>query len=195
MQTAQKPAMARDEIVTVVFDLFRRNGYDAVSIADISAATGLGKSSLYHHFPGGKPDLAEAVADFASGLMRAKLFDRLTGAEDFADKIRGMAAFVSEMYAGGGAPCLISSLMISPTAGAKAIATVRAVMTDWIAALAQAIGAEGVAAGDAKRRAVAALVEIQGGLVVARATGDFQIFDAALKSATARLLALDESLS
>ena len=32
-------AMARDEIVTVVFDLFRRNGYDAVSIADISAAT------------------------------------------------------------------------------------------------------------------------------------------------------------
>ena len=179
--------MTREEIVMVLFDLFRRAGYDAVSIADISAATGLGKSSLYHHFPGGKPDMAGAVADFASGLMRVKVFDMLTGDGALPQKLRDMAAFVSEMYGGGGAPCLISSMMISPTAGPKAIDTVRSIMTEWINALGQALRAQGLPADEAKQRATAALVEIQGGLVVARATGDITIFETALKSAIARL--------
>lgn len=187
MQTLQKSAMTRDEIVLILFDHFRRAGYDAVSIADISAATGLGKSSLYHHFPGGKPDMAGAVADFASALMRARVFDRLTADGALDKKLRAMAAFVSEMYGGGGAPCLISSMMISPTAGPKAIDTVRSIMTEWIAALGQALRAEGVSPGDAKKRATAALIEIQGGLVVARATGDSRIFQTALKSAIAEL--------
>lgn len=65
---------SRDEIIVTLYDLFRRAGYDAVSIADISDATGLGKSSLYHHFPGGKPDMAEAVADFARRHMRDHVF-------------------------------------------------------------------------------------------------------------------------
>lgn len=182
MPNVQSNASARDEIVLTLFDLFRRGGYDAVSIADISEATGLGKSSLYHHFPGGKPDMAEAVADFASALMRAQVFDRLAGEAPLEKKLRAMAAFVTEMYGGGGAPCLISSMMISPNAGPRAIETVRSIMTEWIAALAAALRAEGVPASEARKRATGALVAIQGALVVARATGDRKIFETALKS-------------
>lgn len=187
MESAAKIPTTRDEIVLTLFDLFRRSGYDAVSIADISDATGLGKSSLYHHFPGGKPDMAEAVADFASALMRAQVFDMLAGEAPLEKKLRAMAAFVTEMYGGGGAPCLISSMMISPNAGPKAIDTVRSIMTEWIASLAAALRAEGAPASEAKRRATEALVTIQGALVVARATGDQKIFEAALKSAVAGL--------
>ncbi len=187
MESADKIPTTRDEIVLTLFDLFRRSGYDAVSIADISEATGLGKSSLYHHFPGGKPDMAEAVADFASTLMRAQVFDVLAGEGSLEKKLRAMAAFVSEMYGGGGAPCLISSMMISPNAGPKAIDTVRSIMTEWIGALGAALRAEGVPASAAKKRATNALIAIQGALVVARATGERKIFETTLKSAIADL--------
>ncbi|OFW98724.1 MAG: hypothetical protein A3E78_12865 [Alphaproteobacteria bacterium RIFCSPHIGHO2_12_FULL_63_12] len=195
MTNTPASALAREEIVTVLFDLFRRAGYDAVSVADISAATRLGKSSLYHHFPGGKPDMAGAVADFARMRMRAMVFDKLAGNGSLEEKLRNMAAFVSAMYGDGSAPCLISSMMISPTAGPRTIETVRAIMTEWIASLAAALAAQGVPEGEAARRATAALVEIQGGLVVARATGDTKIFETAMKSAIARLQAFDPPLS
>lgn len=173
---------ARDEIVLVLFDLFRRAGYDAVSLADISEATGLGKSSLYHHFPGGKPDMAEAVAGFARAHMRKHVFDPLGGAAPLAGKIATMIKTIALMYEGGGAPCLIASMMISPTASPKAIATVRAIVSDWIAALAAALINDGAKPAEAKRRATDAVIAIQGALVVARATGERKIFDDTMKA-------------
>lgn len=179
---------AREEIIITLFDLFRRGGYDAVSIADISEATGLGKSSLYYHFPGGKPDMAEAVADFARGYMRENLFAPLGGQGPLARKIAVMMKTVSTMYEGGGAPCLIASMMISPTASPKAVKTVKTIIADWIDALAGALRADGMSAAAAKRRATAAVIAIQGALVVARAAGEKQIFSAALKAAEKDLI-------
>jgi AcrR family transcriptional regulator len=179
--------MTREEIALALFDLFRRSGYDAVSIADISETTGLGKSSLYHHFPGGKPDMAEAVANLAHALMRDRVFDVLRARAPIAKKIAAMNAFVSEMYEGGGAPCLISSLMISPNAGPAAIDAVRGIMSEWIDALTEALRAEGRKESEARKRAVASLVAIQGALVVARATGDKRVFENAI-SASRRVL-------
>lgn len=176
------PPSARDEIVLVLYDLFRRSGYDAVSIADISEATGLGKSSLYHHFPGGKPDMAEAVAGFARAHMRESVFDRLGAAGPLAKKLAAMTDFVSKMYEGGGAPCLIASMMISPNAGPGAIDTVKAIIADWIDALAGALRREGVSPAAAKKRATDAVIAIQGALIVARATGERRIFDDTMKA-------------
>jgi AcrR family transcriptional regulator len=187
MPNARLNTSGREEIIMTLFDLFRRAGYDATSIADISAATGLGKSSLYHHFPGGKPDMAEAVAEFARSQIQTRVFDILTGPGPMDKKLRAMTAFISEMYEGGGAPCLISSMMISPNAGLKTIDTVRSIISGWIDALAAALRAEGVAAGEARKRATNALITIQGALVVARATGERKIFETTLKSAVAAL--------
>jgi len=180
---------AREEIIVTLFDLFRRAGYDAVSISDISDATGLGKSSLYHHFPGGKPDMAEAVADFARGHMRKMVFDPLASDLPFEKKSAAMMKKVTAMYEGGGAPCLIASMMISPTASAKAVKTIKAIVGEWIDALAHALIDDGVAPAEAKRRATAAVIAIQGALVVARALGDKKIFAAAMKSAEKELAA------
>ncbi|MCB2114412.1 MAG: TetR/AcrR family transcriptional regulator [Parvularculaceae bacterium] len=179
---------ARDDIVVTLFDLFRRAGYDAVSIADISDATGLGKSSLYHHFPGGKPDMAQAVADFARNAMRETVFDPLAGAAPSPKKIAAMMKTVSAMYEGGGAPCLIASMLISPSASARAVKTIKAIVADWIDAIADALAADGVARPEARRRATQGVIAIQGALVVARALGDRKVFAAALKSAEKALL-------
>jgi len=189
MKSDARISASRDEIVLTLFDLFRRGGYDAVSIADISAATGLGKSSLYHHFPGGKPDMAEAVAGFARAHMRESVFDRLGAGGPLAKRLAAMTDFVSRMYEGGGAPCLIASMMISPNAGPRAIDTVKAIIADWIGALACALRREGAPAATAKKRATDAVIAIQGALVVARATGDRKIFDDTMKAMRRSLMA------
>ena len=187
--TINAETAARDDIILTLYDLFRRAGYDAVSIADISEATGLGKSSLYHHFPGGKPDMAEAVGEFALAHMRTNVFAPLGAAAPLETRIAAMMKTVSAMYEGGGAPCLVASMMVSPTASPKAVRTVKSILAEWIDALASALRKDGVSAAHANTRATAAIIAIQGALIVARAAGEKKIFDAALKAARSDLLA------
>lgn len=188
MESAAKTPTTRDEIVMTIYGLFRRAGYDAVSISEISEATGLGKSSLYHYFPGGKPDMAEAVADLALGFMRENVFVPLAGEGPLARKIDRMLRVVDEMYEGGGAPCLVAQMMMSPTASPAAVATVRAVIAEWIEALNEALRKAGARPAEARRRATAAIIAFQGALVVARATKDAKVFADALKAAKEDLL-------
>ncbi len=49
------------ELLSRLTDLFRTYGYDRASLSKISEVTGLGRSSLYHRFPGGKAEMADAV--------------------------------------------------------------------------------------------------------------------------------------
>ena len=44
----------REAVVERLMAVIRREGYDGASLAQLSKATGLGKGSLYHHFPSGK---------------------------------------------------------------------------------------------------------------------------------------------
>ncbi|HEX2967569.1 MAG TPA: TetR/AcrR family transcriptional regulator [Bacteroidales bacterium] len=52
----------RDYIIDEAFKLFLTRSYEAVSISDVSAAAGLTKGALYHHFKN-KEDLYKSVID------------------------------------------------------------------------------------------------------------------------------------
>lgn len=178
------PAGAREEIVSALFDLFRRAGYDGVSLADISAATGLGKSSLYHHFPGGKPDMADAVGAFALASMRANVFEPLGAGAPIKAKVASMLATADAMYEGGATPCLVANMLPSGAAAAP----VRAIITEWIDALSGALRAAGVKPAAARARAIEAVIAIEGALIVAQATGDKKVFSEALAAARRAVL-------
>lgn len=176
----------REQIIIALYDLFRRKGFDAASLADISEATGLGRSSLYHYFPGGKDDMAAAVAEYALAFMRENVFAPLRENAPAARKIARMMATARQMYDGGGAPCLVASLTLSPNLAPPAAAASRALMREWMEAIAAALDAPPA---EARARAAAAVVAIEGALIVARAAGDLRIFERALKTAQADLLA------
>ncbi len=186
-EDAGDAAGGREEIIPALADLFRRRGYDGVSIADISAATGLGKSSLYHHFPGGKPDMARAVAERGLAQLRIEVFAPLRAEAPLAKKIGAMMKTVNQLYDNGRAPCIVASLLNAPEEAGLADA-LAPIVSEWIDALAEALKMAGVKPAEARRRADAALITIQGGLTVARATGRIEIFAHALKSARAALL-------
>ena len=68
----------RESILTAMAELMRRKGYGAVGMKDVVAASGAPIGSLYHHFPGGKAQLArEALvnAGAAYGLLIPTLVD------------------------------------------------------------------------------------------------------------------------
>lgn len=183
-QSGDAPA-SRDDIVAALFDLFRRAGYDGVSVAEISAATGLGKSSLYHHFPGGKPDMADAVGVYALKSMRETVFAPLRDARPIGRKVAALLATVDAKYEGGAAPCLVANMLPSGAAPAPA----RAIITEWIDALAAALKAAGLKPAVARARATEAVVAIEGALIVAQATGDRGVFRDTLAAVRRSLLA------
>jgi AcrR family transcriptional regulator len=56
------PGNRRDTLLTAALDGFTHRGYDATSVADLAAATGMSKAAVSYHFPT-KNDLLHAVAD------------------------------------------------------------------------------------------------------------------------------------
>ena len=60
---------SRDELIAVVTREFIGRGYDATSMADIAAATGLTKSAVYHHVSGKEELLRLALSRALDGLF------------------------------------------------------------------------------------------------------------------------------
>jgi TetR/AcrR family transcriptional repressor of lmrAB and yxaGH operons len=61
----KKTPRSRADIVDELVDLFFILGYNGTTLALIAKRTGLGRASLYHHFPDGKEEMARAVLEKA----------------------------------------------------------------------------------------------------------------------------------
>ena len=168
---AKPVILPRQEIVDRLFELFRSSGFEAVSLSDISRATGLGRSSLYHHFPGGKEDMLAAVLDRASAAIDAALLAPLRSQEPHERRIDAMLVGIERLYGGGAQPCLIASLLLGRFRQPLA-ARVRALLAGWIDGLTQALIDAGLPEASARARAEASVGQVQGALVVARALDD-----------------------
>ncbi|MFF3028787.1 TetR/AcrR family transcriptional regulator [Microbacterium sp. NPDC057944] len=68
-----RPGYDREQVLAVAVKVFNDHGYDATSVADLTAALGLTKSALYHHF------------DSKSAILELALNDALDGLEQVVD--------------------------------------------------------------------------------------------------------------
>jgi AcrR family transcriptional regulator len=89
---------SRERLLAAAEGLFHQHGYHAVSMADIAAATGIRKASLYHHVPGGKEELFIEIASRAFARHKEGLASALGSAEtDLHAQLRAAAAwFISQ---------------------------------------------------------------------------------------------------
>lgn len=58
---ARKKTDTREQVINQLVPLFFQYGYDGTTLSLIAERTGLQRASLYHHFPGGKEEMARAV--------------------------------------------------------------------------------------------------------------------------------------
>ncbi len=167
-----------DSILDGITDVFRSSGFDGASLSLLSKATGLGRGSLYHHFPGGKEDMAVAVLERMAVQFQGVL-QPLSESGSLPRRIKRTADRLGDFYGDGTAWCLVETLSLGepPKAVSRRIA---AALEGWIAAFAAAAKEAGAAPKAARRRAERAVTGLQGGLILARATGQPGPFRAAL---------------
>lgn len=167
-------------------EVFREYGYAGASLSLIGTATGLGRGSLYHFFPGGKQEMAAAVlADVADWFERS-VFAPLEQADDPRAGIDAMMVEVDRYFRSGQRACLIGAWGLGATRDRFA-ESIAAYFRRWIAALRTLLMQACVAEDHAATLAQDVVSGIQGAVVLSRALDDPSLFRATLGRLTARL--------
>jgi TetR/AcrR family transcriptional repressor of lmrAB and yxaGH operons len=161
-------------------DLFRTFGFEGVSLKQLADATGLEKASLYYRYPGGKDEIAMAVAGEVVGWFQANVFEPLQGAGSTRKRVTFVAERLRKFYAGGTKACLTDVLSI-PGGSEKLRSAIRKAMQAWINAFAQVAKESGMSLAVARSRAEEAIIRIEGALILARVMGDTAAFERTLK--------------
>ena len=167
---------SHDKVIAKLAEVFREHGYEGTSLAHISEATGLGKGSLYHAFPNGKADMAEAVLDEINAWFVDNVFRALGDSScDAGDAILEMLDACDRYFCGGGRVCLVGVFALSDTRDLFHVA-VNGYFLRWFEALHAALVRAGLNQHKGRELAEDILSGVQGGLVIARALDDTGCF-------------------
>jgi AcrR family transcriptional regulator len=183
-----KPVSDRAELLSLLAEVFRAHGYEGATLSLISEATGLGKGSLYHFFPGGKQQMAAEVLDEIDNWFEVNIFAPLRSSDDAAPAIAAMIKAVDGYFRSGQRVCLVGVIALGASRDMFAL-QVQGYFKRWNEALSRLLARSGLSARTARQRSADALLTIQGALVLARALDNPGIFARALADLTRRLLA------
>jgi TetR/AcrR family transcriptional regulator, lmrAB and yxaGH operons repressor len=182
------PLLTKPEILGRLMDLFREKGFDGASLSNISESTGLGKSSLYHHFPNGKEEIALQVLAHLEEQLERALFEPMRSTAAPGKKLDRMLDTIHSFYEGGKKACLLDRLCASVDASRFRRPLGRAFDT-WIGAV-EALGVEsGLPRAAARLRAEDLVVRIEGALVVCAGTGNTSVFARTIRDLRQSVLA------
>jgi TetR/AcrR family transcriptional repressor of lmrAB and yxaGH operons len=181
--------IAKDEVLARLLATFRSDGYDGASLAELSQRTGLGKSSLYHHFPGGKEEMATSVLAYLEDTLEPA-FQRALSGKTAGARLARMLDTIDDFYAGGKAACLLERLAASVDRACFKKPLARAFQR-FMAVFAEIGCSAGLQRDVAQARAEDAVVRIEGALVVASGTGDVKVFQRALAEIRSTFLEQD----
>ena len=176
----------RADILPLLGEVFREHGYEGASLSVIGERTGLGKGSLYHFFPGGKEEMAEAVLAEIDGWFERAVFAPLRDQKDAAAAIAHMLQSVDDYFRSGRRICLVGALALNDARDLFA-RRIKSYFARWHEALAGALVHAGHRRKSAEALAEETLAAIQGALVLARAANDPAIFQRSLARLKARL--------
>ncbi|MCC5668371.1 TetR/AcrR family transcriptional regulator [Nostoc sp. CHAB 5784] len=172
--------MPKDTYIPCLLRLFRQYGYDGATLSKISEATGLGKASLYHHFPGGKDEMVNAVLSYLEGKLEQHILQALRSEGDALTRFQRMCDHISELYEEGKQPCLFAILLMG-SARDVFHTKLQTLLRTWIDAIAEVLIAAGLDETLAKQRGEDAAIAIQGSLILSHGLNDFVPFQRIIK--------------
>lgn len=167
--------MAKAEVIPQLMTVFQQYGYEGASITRFSKATGLKRASLYHYFPNGKEEMADAVLDYLTQALNEQLLAPLRSDRAPRDRLLAMTQQVDAFYQQGQCDCLLALLSIGE-AQALFQARVQQALNFWIDGLAAVLRDAGIKPTTAHQRAEDAIALIQGALVLARGLNSTETF-------------------
>ncbi|MCF4166263.1 TetR/AcrR family transcriptional regulator [Zavarzinia compransoris] len=165
----------RADVIPLLAEVFREFGFEGASLARITAATGLGKGSLYHFFPGGKEEMATAVLAEIDAWFEREIYAPLRDGTDAAAAIAHMFDASEAYFRSGRRVCLVGAFALGDTRDRFA-AALSTYFAAWVEALDMALRRLGWPAEAAAGAAAEAVGAIQGAIVLARALDRPDVF-------------------
>ncbi|MEM9137079.1 MAG: TetR/AcrR family transcriptional regulator [Cyanobacteria bacterium P01_F01_bin.42] len=179
--------MPKEDYIPILRSLLRQHGYDGATLSKISAATGLGKASLYHHFPGGQDDMVTSILDYSDSWLQDNMIQLLTEEGSPEARPQKMCDRINDLYDGGNQPCLLA-IMQAGTGHNLFHDRVNAVLKAWIGAIAEGLVESGLDEALALQRGQEAMISIQGALMVSQSLDDTSVFLRTVEQLPQRLL-------
>ena len=164
-----------DDLLRSLTRVFQDHGFEGASLTRIRDATGLEKPSLYHRFPRGKEQMAEAVLANAGKTFGEHVLQPLFQPGPPAARVKETGKRIAAFYQNGERSCLLDTLSL-PDGGAKVRSAARTAYESWRDAFAKIARESGATPKTAAKRAEQAIIRIEGALVVARVSGDRKPF-------------------
>ncbi len=178
--------LEREDVIPLLSEVFREHGYDGASLSAITAHTGLGKGSLYHFFPGGKKEMADAVLGEIENWFEESVFAPLRSETDIRHAVASMLSAVDSYFHSGGRICLVGAFALSNTRDQFAL-RIRHYFQAWTDTLSDSIERSGLDHSAARAIAEEYIGGIQGALLLARGLDDPLVFTRALHRLNARM--------
>ncbi len=172
--------MSKEQLILQLLELFRRYGYEGATLSKISQFTGLGKASLYHHFPGGKEDMVNAVLEYLENWLERKILKPMRAQNNPSDRLSEMCEQVNELYQEGEQSCIFSVLLLGEARGLFQ-EKIKNSLKLWIEAISEVLVAAGIEEKIAREQAEDAIAKIQGTLILARGLDDLEPFQRTLR--------------
>ncbi|HEX5762537.1 MAG TPA: helix-turn-helix domain-containing protein [Solirubrobacterales bacterium] len=168
--------------------LLAEKGYAGMELREVAERGRAPRGSIYHHFPGGKRQLAAEAASVEGREISALIEHSL---EELG--VRGTLARFGEIFRRrvaddpGRLGCPVAAAALARPEDAALAAAATAAFESWEAPIAAALEREGVAVEDAATFAGLVVSTVEGALVRARAAGDTAPLDSAIGGLEAAL--------
>lgn len=157
----------RGDVIPALGEIFREYGFEGASLKIISERTGLGKGSLYHFFPGGKEEMANAVLEDVSAWFEGKIFAPLE--HNTPNKaLSCMFDAVTEYFQSGRRVCLVGAFALNESRS-RFPQAINAYFLRWVQALANCLERDGLSNPTAHAFSQEVVAGIQGAIILSRA--------------------------
>jgi AcrR family transcriptional regulator len=161
--------------------LLAEKGYAGMELRDVAERGKAPRGSIYHHFPGGKVQLAREAAELEGATIR-DLIERSLGERGlkqtlalFGDVFRRRVADYPERIG-----CPVAAVALARPEDPELAAVATAAFQSWERPIAAALRDEGVNARDAEAFAGLVVSTVEGALLRARAAGSQEPLDSAV---------------
>ena len=174
---SDSPIPTRDRLIAAMLNALRRKGFHGVGLNELLAEAGAPKGVLYHHFPGGKSELAIAAIQTVVSQINGGLQKLLKRHANPADALQAWMVSAQKLLAGSGFEqgCPMASIALESTPEDAAI---RAALADGFSSirthLANALQSSGVEAARSDNLAALMVSAYEGALLQARVAGHVQ---------------------
>jgi TetR/AcrR family transcriptional repressor of lmrAB and yxaGH operons len=168
----------RQEMVNGAISLLAEKGVQGTSFAVVTEATKTPRGSIYHHFPGGKNELIEealtSIGTLVTSLIDAVEVDSPSKVVDvFVESWR--ALLLANNFAGN---CAVANASLGAGDEDSLKASANEVFKNWQHALARAFERSGAKRKDAVDFAAVCLASVEGAMILGRASGSDEVFNA-----------------